>query len=219
MTHITDQLRETWVSEPPRLDGSVYLSQYDPDWPVQFEREAARIREVLGSTALAVEHVGSTAIPGLATKPRIDILLVVASSADETTYVPALEGAGYTLVIREPVWHEHRVFKGPGVDVNLHVLTLGCSDIERMVVFRDWLRARPDERDRYLQVKRELAARTWAYIQEYADAKGEVVDEILARAGAPPRNDSEVEGRQPVPMTTSTTATQALLAERRADPL
>jgi GrpB-like predicted nucleotidyltransferase (UPF0157 family) len=196
MDEVTDRLRAIWVTEPPRLDAPILLAEYDPAWPAEFERQAARIRQALGPRALGVEHVGSTAVPGLAAKPRIDILLVVGASADEASYAPALESAGYTLCIREQDWHEHRVFKGPDVDLNLHVLTIDCSDIERMLTFRDWLRAHSDERERYLQAKRELAARTWAYTQEYADAKGEVVEQILARAGAPPRNDDEVE--QPV---------------------
>ena len=193
MDDAADRVRAIWVTEPPRLDGPVRLVEYDPAWPAEFERQAERIRRTLGPRAMAVEHVGSTAVPGLAAKPRIDILLSVAASADEASYVSALESAGYPLCIREPDWHEHRVFKGPDIDLNLHVLTTGCSEIQRMLAFRDWLRVHPDERERYLQAKRTLAARSWTYTQEYADAKGEVVEQILARADAPPRNDDEVE--------------------------
>jgi GrpB-like predicted nucleotidyltransferase (UPF0157 family) len=191
------RLRDIYVGEPRRLDGPIQLIDYDPAWPVAFEREAARIRAALGPRALLVEHVGSTSVPGLAAKPRIDILLAVAWSADEQSYVPDLERAGYTLSIREPTWHEHRAFKGSGVDVNLHVHTLGCSEIERMLRFRDWLRTHPEDFALYLTTKRELATRRWAYTQDYADAKGSVVEEILARAGAPPRNDDEREAPPP----------------------
>ncbi len=89
-------------------------TEYDPAWPCLFEREAQRIRGALGERALMVEHVGSTSVPGLAAKPIIDILLVVADSADEASYVPDLEAVGYVLRIREPEWHQHRVFKGAG---------------------------------------------------------------------------------------------------------
>ena len=95
-----------------------------------------------------------------------------------------MEAGGYVLRIREPDWHEHRLFKGPDADINLHVFTDGSSEIARMLAFRDWLRARDDERDLYLQTKRELAARHWVYVQDYADAKGEVVEGIIARAVA-----------------------------------
>ena len=72
----------------------------------------AMLGSVLGSKALQIEHVGSTSVPGLCAKPIIDILLVVKNSADEPSYVPALEAAGYRLQIREPEWFEHRMFKG-----------------------------------------------------------------------------------------------------------
>jgi len=165
-----------------RVDGPIYLADYDPSWPVLYEREAARIRGVLGDRVLTLEHVGSTSVPGLPAKPIIDILLAVPDSADEADYVPPMEAAGYAVRIREPDWHEHRVFKGPDTDINLHTFSAGSSEIERMLAFRDWLRTHDDERDLYLATKRELAARHWTYVQDYADAKGEVVEAIIARA-------------------------------------
>lgn len=68
------------------------------------------------------------------------IRLVVKDSADESSYIPVLEAAGYVLQIREPDWFEHRLFKGPDTDINLHVFSLGTSEIDRMLRFRDWLR-------------------------------------------------------------------------------
>jgi GrpB-like predicted nucleotidyltransferase (UPF0157 family) len=129
---------------------------------------------------LRIEHVGSTSVPGLAAKPIIDVLLVVADATDEGAFVPALEAAGYRLRIRED---EHRLFKGPDVDVNLHVFSSGHPEVDRMLLFRDWLRAVPADRELYLRTKRELAKRRWRYVQNYADAKTTVVEEILARAG------------------------------------
>jgi GrpB-like predicted nucleotidyltransferase (UPF0157 family) len=122
-------------------------------------------------------------VPGLSAKPRIDIILGVADSADEAGYVPALEAAGYPLRIREPDWHEHRVFKGPDTDVNLHVFTVGCAEIQLMLGFRDHLRANAADRTAYERRKHELAKQTWKYTQHYADAKSEVVERILAGAG------------------------------------
>jgi GrpB-like predicted nucleotidyltransferase (UPF0157 family) len=177
-----DQIRAATIGEPARLDGRVHLEEYDPDWPRLFEREAARIRAALGDRAVIVEHVGSTSVPGLAAKPRIDIVLAVPDSADEPAYVPALEGAGYVLRIREPEWYEHRVFKGPDTEVNLHVFSVGCPEIDRMLAFRDHLRGNPADLELYERTKRDLADRTWAYVQNYADAKTAVVEEIVARA-------------------------------------
>jgi GrpB-like predicted nucleotidyltransferase (UPF0157 family) len=131
---------------------------------------------------LVLEHVGSTSVPGLAAKPRIDLLLVVADSADEAAYVPALEAARYGLRIREPDWYEHRMFTGPDTAVNLHVFSSECPEIDRMVLFRDWLRGNEPDRHLYECTKRELARRTWVYVQQYADAKSTVVEEIIARA-------------------------------------
>jgi GrpB-like predicted nucleotidyltransferase (UPF0157 family) len=160
----------------------ITLVGYDSGWPVLFAREAARIRAALGDRAVQVEHVGSTSVPGLAAKPIIDILLAVPDSSDEQAYVPALEAAGYVLQIREPGWFEHRMFKGPDADINLHVFTAGAAEIDRMLVFRDWLRVNDADRDAYLQVKCDLAQRTWRHVQHYADAKSAIVEEIIARA-------------------------------------
>jgi GrpB-like predicted nucleotidyltransferase (UPF0157 family) len=129
-----------------------------------------------------VENVGSTSVPGLAAKPIIDILLLVSDPADEDAYVPQLEAAGYLLHGREPGWHQHRLLRGTEPPANVHVFAIGSSEVERMLLFRDRLRAHPDERELYERAKRELAARRWGYVQDYADAKSQVVEEIIARA-------------------------------------
>ncbi|MFL5641203.1 MAG: GrpB family protein [Chloroflexota bacterium] len=165
-----------------RTDGPIHLADPDPAWPSMYEREADRVRDALGERVLLLEHAGSTSVPGLPAKPIIDMVLAVADSSDEEAYVPALEAAGYILRIREPDWYEHRLFRGSDPSVNLHTFTAGSPEIPRMLAFRDWLRTHDDERDLYLETKRELAARDWAYVQDYADAKGEVVEAIIARA-------------------------------------
>jgi GrpB-like predicted nucleotidyltransferase (UPF0157 family) len=177
-----EQIRAAWVVEPPVHDAPIHLAAYDPAWPALFERENERIRRVLGDQVLQLEHIGSTAVPGLAAKPIIDICLVVADPADEAAYVPALEAAGYVLWIRETDWFEHRLLKGPDTDINLHVYPDGCQEIERYLLFRDRLRSNPEERELYLRTKRELAAKRWKYVQNYADAKSGVVEAIIARA-------------------------------------
>ena len=177
-----EQLRAAHVGEFTPLNGPIQIADYHPEWPQLFEHEAERIRRVLGNRVLLLEHVGSTSVPGLAAKPRIDILLVVADSADESAYIPPLEAAAYVLHIREPDWYEHRLFKGPDTDINLHVFSPGCPEIDRMLLFRDWLRNNTSDRQLYERTKRELARRDWKYTQNYADAKATVVEEILARA-------------------------------------
>ena len=96
--------------------------------------------------------------------------------------MPAMEAAGYVLRIREPDWFEHRLFKGPDIDINLHVFTAGSPEIDRMLAFRDHLRADEADRMLYERAKRQLATRTWAYVQDYADAKSAVVADIMTRA-------------------------------------
>lgn len=179
-----EQIKATHVGLVRPLTQRIQLVEYDANWPRLFQLEAQRIRAALGERVLLLEHVGSTAVPGLAAKPRIDVLLVVPDSADEPSYVPPLEAAGYRLQIREPDWYEHRVFNGPDTPVNLHVFSDGCVEIERMVLFRDWLRTHPKDRDSYQRTKRKLAAQDWKYTQNYADAKTGIVEEILARARA-----------------------------------
>ena len=177
-----EQLRKITIGEMQPVSGPIRIVEYDPAWPALFEKEARRIRGALGDRVFSIEHVGSTAVSGLAAKPRIDILLVLADTANEGAYVPPLEAAGYVLRIREPEWYEHRVFKGPDTDINLHCFSAGCPEIERMLVFRDWLRGNEGDRLLYERTKLDLATRTWKYVQEYADAKTAVIKEKIGRA-------------------------------------
>jgi GrpB-like predicted nucleotidyltransferase (UPF0157 family) len=161
----------------------VEIHPYDPSWPARFETERACIVAALGATAVGVEHTGSTSVPGLGAKPTIDITLTVPDSTDETAYVPALEEVGFIFLMREPEWFEHRLFRRDPRLVNLHVFSVGCSEVEQMVGFRDWLRTHPVDRELYERTKRELASRPWAVVQDYADAKTDIVTEIKRRAG------------------------------------
>jgi len=181
-----EEIRATRLGVLKRHDAPIMLVDYDPEWPSLFAREEARIRGILGDRVLRIEHTGSTSVSRLAAKPIIDITLVISDTADEPTYVPDLEGAGYRLAIREPDWFEHRAFNGPDTNVNLHIFPRDCIEVERMVRFRDWLRTHDDDRELYERTKRELASQTWAYVQNYADAKTQVVEAIIARAGGPP---------------------------------
>jgi len=171
-----------WIYGPPTTSGPVNVVEYDPDWPSLFTREQQRIQQILGDTALSVDHVGSTSVPGLAAKPIIDIDLVVPNSADESTYVPQLEAAGYLLIIREPDWHEHRCLKGPDTNINLHVFSPGSPETQRHAVFRDWLRTHSDDRELYARTKLDLARQEWTDTRGYTQAKDDVIDAIYLRA-------------------------------------
>jgi GrpB-like predicted nucleotidyltransferase (UPF0157 family) len=170
-----------FVQPRTQHNATIHLAEPDPTWPEQYAQQAAKIHAALHERALVVEHTGSTSVPGLPAKPVLDILLLVADPTDEPAYVPDLERAGFVLHLREPGWHEHRLLRGTDPSVNLHVFAVGSPEAERMLLFRDRLRDHPDELDRYAQAKRELAAREWAVVQDYADAKSEVVEAIIAR--------------------------------------
>lgn len=178
------QSRSAFIGEMPQLTQSIQIIDYQSNWSDLFHQEAKCIRQILGSTILALDHIGSTAVPGLAAKPIIDIDLSVADSADERSYLPLLEAAGYQLIIREPDWQQHRMLKGPGTDINLHVWTLGSVEAQRHLLFRDWLRANADDRLRYSQLKKMLANQDFKYMSEYNDAKSALIHEIYDRAFA-----------------------------------
>jgi GrpB-like predicted nucleotidyltransferase (UPF0157 family) len=182
-----EELAKITIGGAQPLLKPIEIRDYNPDWPLAYAREEARIRSVLGDRVARIEHVGSTAVPDLPAKPVVDIALEVPDSAAEAAYVPELEAAGYVLRVREPDWFEHRLFKTPDTDVNLHVFTAHCDEVDRMVLFRDWLRTNAADRDLYATAKRELAARDWKYMQQYADAKTTVVNEIMSRAQATSR--------------------------------
>jgi GrpB-like predicted nucleotidyltransferase (UPF0157 family) len=157
---------------------SIVVVDYDPSWPKLFEEHRARIATALGSAALRIEHVGSTAVPGLAAKPIVDIQLSVADVEAENAYVPALEGAGYRVRVREL---GHRMLR-EGEVVHVHVCSQGSDWERRHMLFRDWLRRDDADRERYAAAKREMATREWETMNHYANAKSDVIAKIMERA-------------------------------------
>ena len=160
----------------------IEIVDYDPHWADRFAAERARVHAALGGRERLLEHIGSTAVSGLAAKPIIDVLLVVDDAADEPAYLPALEAAGYALRVREPDWHEHRMLRTPAKDVHLHVYGPESPEIGRNLLFRDRLRTHAAERELYAAAKRRLAAQGWPTMQHYAEAKTGVIEAILRRA-------------------------------------
>jgi biotin-[acetyl-CoA-carboxylase] ligase BirA-like protein len=184
----TDEGVETIVAGGVRAR-AICIVPHDSRWTELYRREEERLRGLLGPKVLRIEHTGSTSVPRLAAKPVIDLLLVVADSADEAAYLPALAAAGYVLRIREPEWFEHRMFKGPDTDINLHVFSQGCEEVGRILLFRDWLRCHEADRELYARTKLELAAREWKSVDDYAAAKSPVIRAIMTRAQADARKN------------------------------
>ncbi len=154
----------------------VVIVDYDPNWPARFEVERDRCAAALAGTALRIEHIGSTAVAGLGAKPIIDLLVTVEDLEDDTSIVPALESVGYELRVREP---GHRMFRTPERDVHVHVWRDSDPEVVRCLRFRDQLQRSPEARRAYEQLKRRLAERGWADMNEYADAKGALIEAIL----------------------------------------
>lgn len=160
---------------------AIVVVDYDPGWPNRFEQEHARIAASLGVRAQIIEHIGSTAVPGLAAKPIIDILVTVdaAEIEDDERLVADLEAAGYELRVREP---GHRMFRTAARDAHIHVFATDSEEIERHFLLRDRLRRSAEDRELYAATKRELAQREWSDMNYYAEAKTDVIQAILRRA-------------------------------------
>ncbi len=167
---------------------TIEIADYDPGWPARFVAERDRIAGALGARALRVEHIGSTAVPGLAAKPIVDVLVELADPGDEAAYVTQLEAAGYELRVREP---DHRMFRTPARDVHVHVWPEGSTEARAYLLLRDRLRADARDRELYAQAKRALARRRWPDMNHYAEAKSAVIAEITARAVAPVHRERE----------------------------
>lgn len=160
---------------------AIVVVDHDEGWSARYELVRERIRTALGPAALRVEHIGSTSVPGLAAKPIVDVLVTVRDVEDEAAFVPPLERAGFVLRVREP---EHRMLRTPERDVHVHLYEPHHPAVDAYLDLRDWLRVDTDDRELYARTKRRLAALTWADMNEYADAKTDVVQEVLGRARA-----------------------------------
>jgi GrpB-like predicted nucleotidyltransferase (UPF0157 family) len=161
-----------------REEYTVEIVAYTEEWPARYEAQRRRIAGALGLTARRIEHIGSTAGPGLAAKPIVDIMVTVDDPNDETAFRPPLETVGYILRVSEP---DHRMFRTAERDIHVHIWGSGGDDEDRQLLFRDHLRAHERDRSRYEEVKRSLAGhcRDMGY---YAEAKSAVIEEILQRA-------------------------------------
>ena len=176
-----DPEEDVWVGEAPAAT-PVDIVDADPAWPATFDELAHRIRLALGDRVIALEHIGSTSVPGLPAKPIIDIDLTVGDSSDESSYVPSLEGAGFVLTIREPRWHQHRCMVATSPRANLHVWSPDSPEVIRHRMFREWLRDHPDDRTRYAEAKRAAADESNAAgeaVMAYNQRKQAVIRDIL----------------------------------------
>jgi GrpB-like predicted nucleotidyltransferase (UPF0157 family) len=178
-----EELSRARVGERERLPaGRIEVAPPDPAWPQWYDAVARRVCGTLGDRVLELEHVGSTSVPELHAKPVIDVDLTVADSADEPSYLPELEVAGFTLRVREPDWEEHRCLRGEHPVCNLHVWSPGALEPRRHRAFRDWLREHDDDREAYGALKRDLATSgSFDSVMDYNNQKGALVYTIYER--------------------------------------
>jgi GrpB-like predicted nucleotidyltransferase (UPF0157 family) len=178
------------VSERPQI------VEYDKSWPEQFESVALRVREALAGVDGTVEHIGSTAVPGLAAKDVIDVMAVVGGDADLARGADVLAAAGWKVrpagqgndhlvpgLSSDPAqWVKRFASEPSGVRrTNLHVRVLGRANQRYAILFRDFLKAHPEEAARYAEAKRELAQ--WCEsTRQYAEEKDPVCDAIYLSA-------------------------------------
>lgn len=158
---------------------SVLLSPYDADWPARFAAVAGLLRAALGDLPAAVHHIGSTAVPGLLAKPRIDVQVEVEDLDEGARRLAAVPG-----LVAVPGNDDRRKRFLRGEDVHVHVRQPGEFSGQAALLLRDFLRADDAARDRYAAVKERLAARPWVSVDAYADAKGDVVWSLLRSADA-----------------------------------
>lgn len=177
-----EYIQKVVVSGKVEHNQTIVLKPYDENWSILFEREKQRISTILKDKALMIEHIGSTSVPGLIAKPIIDILLVVEDAGKEEDYVDDLVSHGYILRIKEPDFENHHMFLGPDTDIHLHVFSQDSKEIEKYLLLRNYLRAHQEARELYANTKKTLAKKKWKYVQNYADAKSDVVQQIMDAA-------------------------------------
>jgi GrpB-like predicted nucleotidyltransferase (UPF0157 family) len=168
----------------PSSNEPIELVPYDPSWPAQFDAIKARLVDALGATARRVDHVGSTAVPGLIAKPIIDAQLSVPDHADEDAFAPHIAALGWPLRARSPGERYFRPPNGAPRIVHLHVCDHGGEWERRHLLFRDYLRAHAERCASYSALKSELAEKYRDDRLAYVDGKTAFVEQTLADAAA-----------------------------------
>jgi GrpB-like predicted nucleotidyltransferase (UPF0157 family) len=165
----------------------ILLVEYDADWPGAFKRECDLLTNVLGDTASGIEHVGSTSVRGLISKPIIDIMIGLRDFGEADRLVVKIEKLGYDYYQQyEDVMPYRRFFKkvhNATATHHIHMVEIDSEFWKRHLLFRDYLRDNPDTADEYAQLKKNLARQDWQDMNEFADAKTEFIRRIEKLAG------------------------------------
>ncbi len=162
-------------------EGELYLVDYQPDWPELFEDEAHLIREACGDRLLLIEHIGSTSVRGLAAKPILDIMPLLANFEDGFELTPSMEALGYESSGEFGIEGRHYFAKGSPRTHHVHMYETGDSEAVRRLLFRDYLRTHSDVAGDYARLKRRLAEELTR--TDHSEAKTDFIAEVLALAG------------------------------------
>lgn len=164
------------------------IAQYNPEWANLYEKESAKLKEIFGDELLGIEHIGSTSVPGLASKPIVDIMALIASHENADKFIPALEKEGYSFDVavhamsQSPERHFFR--KGDPTEAHLSIAYEDRGSFwKRQLAFRDYLRSHPDERDRYAALKENLIQDDPTGKDAYIGGKTELINEMLDKSG------------------------------------
>ncbi|WP_166787848.1 GrpB family protein [Cryobacterium adonitolivorans] len=157
------------------------LHSYDERWASSYLEHRRRISDTPMAGKIEIQHIGSTSVPGLAAKPIIDIVVTVDDITAEEDYLDALVDAGYELRVREP---RHRLVRTPARDVHVHLFEHDDPAVDDYILLRDHLRSDAEDRSLYENTKRRLLSKRWDDMNDYADAKTDVIAAIKARARA-----------------------------------
>jgi GrpB-like predicted nucleotidyltransferase (UPF0157 family) len=164
----------------------IVVLPYDPAWLPQYEEARQAILKAIGSFVVRIEHIGSTAVPGLAAKPVIDIMVGVHSLEDAPSFLPPLYPLGYTYIPEhEDLFPErrylHRIVDGAHTH-HLHIVEPQSEFFRVQLLFRDYMRAHPEEAQRYADLKQHLAQQYRFDREAYTDGKSQYIKQILVQA-------------------------------------
>jgi GrpB-like predicted nucleotidyltransferase (UPF0157 family) len=162
----------------------IYIAQYDPLWPREFEAEADRIIRACDDLPILLEHIGSTAVPGLSAKPIVDILAGVPPREPRAPYIAALVSIGYEHLGAYGVPGRDYFRRGSPRTHHVHMFSWSSAAWKDHILFRDYLRAHPDVAQEYAVLKRELAATFADDRQRYTEEKSPFIKSVLRRAHA-----------------------------------
>jgi len=189
-------LNSSFKAERRTVRVPIRVFDYDARWPKMFDREKKQILSVISNNVIAIEHIGSTAVPGLGAKPIIDIMIGVHRLSDAEDCVKPLETIGYEYV---PEYNasmpERRYFrKGPNEPnkhFHLHMVEHDCQFWKRNLLFRNYLRTHPDTASEYYMLKKQLAAKHRQNREAYTNAKTSFIESTISKASAPTNENSK----------------------------